>query len=67
MGTYVKTFVVDGEEYELYAWTHDDETTSYDLLKGSEVIWTRLIRLPDDETVIGLVRAVRERDGEGGA
>jgi hypothetical protein len=64
LGTFVKTFVVDGEEFDLYAWS-DGEATTYDLLRGCEVVWLGLVKLPDEETVIGLVRAVRGREADG--
>jgi len=57
VGTYVKSFVVDGEEYELYAQVGNGLTT-YDLFDraGLIIIIADLTEVPDEETVVALVR-----------
>jgi len=65
MGTFIKSFVVDGEEYELYAQV-DNGITTYDLLDaaGTTIVVADLDDVPDDETVVALVRAADGWDGE---
>jgi hypothetical protein len=60
VGTYEKTYVVDGAQYELYAVTEDD-TVNYDLFDhaGRKVTVEPLPEIPDNEAVIGLVQRWR--------
>lgn len=57
LGSYEKTFVVDGAEFELYA-VADGESTGYVLVDhaGVKVIEEPLSEIPDDETVRSLVQ-----------
>jgi hypothetical protein len=60
MGTYEKTYVVDGEQYELYAESDADEV-AYELfdLRGRKVTVEPLAKIPDQEAIVGLVRRWR--------
>lgn len=57
LGSYEKTFVVDGAEYELYA-VADGESAGYVLVDhaGVKVIEEPLTEIPDDEAVRSLVQ-----------
>ena len=60
MGTYEKSFIVDGEEYELYR--HDDDgDVGYQLVtqRGQLVNDGLLFDVPDQATVAALVRERR--------
>lgn len=63
MGSYEKTYVVDGREYELYAAT-DGESTAYALVDhaGVKVSDEALSEIPADETVRALVRGHRKSE-----
>jgi hypothetical protein len=60
VGTYAKTYVVDGEQYELYAESDTDEV-GYELfdLRGRKVTVEPLPNIPDQEAIVGLVRRWR--------
>jgi hypothetical protein len=63
VGTYVKSFVVDGEEFELYAQI-DDEGKSYLVVDGDSLpIGEPFDEVPRDVVVAALVRASREVGG----
>ncbi|HZP73696.1 MAG TPA: hypothetical protein VFA97_09995 [Gaiellaceae bacterium] len=57
MGTFVKAYIVDGEEYELYE-QREDGFVTYDLLDSAQsvLVASGLDDVPDDETVVALVR-----------
>lgn len=61
MGTFEKSFIVDGQEYELYA-TSDEESTGYQLVDhAGQPVGEPLSELPDEEAVLALVAARRLR------
>ena len=57
VGTYEKTFVVDGVEYELYAQSDGDERVYQLVDTHGRVVADELPDVPDEETVAALVRA----------
>ena len=61
MGTYEKTYVVDGVDYELYAASVDGEQTFQLVDRAGQVVADALGDVPDEETVAALVRE-RQRD-----
>jgi hypothetical protein len=66
VGTYVKSFVVDGEAFELYAQIGDGDK-SYQLVDGDSLaVGEPFDHVPQDAIVADLVRASREV-GEGAA
>jgi hypothetical protein len=54
VGSYEKTFVVDGAEYELYAQL--DGESGYQLVDRMGRAVGEFAEIPDDETVVALVR-----------
>jgi hypothetical protein len=61
MGTFERSFEVDGERFELYAQTQDAETT-YQLVDEANLpIGQAFVHPPEEDVVIGLVRAVKAR------
>lgn len=61
MGTYEKSFIVDGEEYELYRHDDDDGEVGYQLVtqQGELVNEGLLLDEPDQAAVVALVRERR--------
>jgi len=59
MGTFEKSYEVDGERFELYAQASDGET-AYQLVDEENLaIGGPFADIPDDATVTGVVRAVK--------
>jgi hypothetical protein len=59
MGTFEKVYEVDGERFELYAQLSGSET-SYQLVDEDNLtIGASFGYVPDEETVTGVVRAVK--------
>ena len=53
MGTFEKAYIVDGLSYELYR----QEDDSFELVSVSgHVVGRRLLEIPDETTVLALVR-----------
>lgn len=57
VGTYEKTFIVDGVDYELYAQADGGETVYQLVDRNGRVIADELSEIPDEQTAAALVRA----------
>jgi hypothetical protein len=56
VGTFEKSFVVDGEQYEVYSYSEDGTRTFQLVTEVGLPIGQPLSELPEDETVAALVR-----------
>jgi len=61
MGTYEKTVVVDGEEFDLFSHSDDDGSTFQLVDKGGQIIGAARGELPDEQMVLAIVRESRRR------
>jgi hypothetical protein len=62
VGTFAESYEVDGEQFELYAQQGDEP--SYQLVDSESLpIGAPFTEVPDQETVVALVRASLEVDG----
>jgi hypothetical protein len=60
MGTFEKTYEVDGERFELYAQEREDEQC-YQLVDSENLpVGGPFTGIPDEQTVVRLVRAAHE-------
>lgn len=59
MGSYEKTFIVDGAEYELFAQSSEEGVVGYQLVAADGVPLTLLAAVPEQAEVEALVREQR--------